>query len=99
MLVLITLKPQFNEADPERYKAGFDGGVDFIATFDVVKPIHRNVCFYIQCKCHKEPLTKTAIRHTNVNRDFYFYNKSYSFIFPQTVSYTVLNELRGFFMS
>ena len=69
MLVLITLKPQFNEADPERYKAGFDGGVDFIATFDVVKPIHRNVCFYIQCKCHKEPLTKTAIRHTNVNRD------------------------------
>ena len=68
MLVLITLKPQFNEADPERYKAGFDGGVDFIATFDVVKPIHRNVCFYIQCKCHKEPLTKTAIRHTNVNR-------------------------------
>ena len=30
MLVLITLKPQFNEADPERYKAGFDGGVDFI---------------------------------------------------------------------
>ena len=69
MLVLITLKPQFNEADPERYKAGFDGGVDFIATFDVVKPIHRNVCFYIQCNCHKEPLTKTAIRHTNVNRD------------------------------
>ena len=69
MLVLITLKQQFNEADPERYKAGFDGGVDFIATFDVVKPIHRNVCFYIQCKCHKEPLTKTAIRHTNVNRD------------------------------
>lgn len=40
-----------------------------LATFDVVKPIHRNVCFYIQCKCHKEPLTKTAIRHTNVNRD------------------------------
>lgn len=71
MLVLITLKPQSNEADPERYKAGFDGGVDFIATFDVVKPIHRNVCFYIQCKCHKEPLTKTAIRHTNVNRDNY----------------------------
>ena len=35
---------------------------DFIATFDVVKPIHRNVCFYIQCKCHKEPLTKTAIK-------------------------------------
>lgn len=48
---------QSNEADSERYKAGFDGGVDFIATFDVVKPIHRNVCFYIQCKCHKEPLS------------------------------------------
>ena len=52
---------QSNEADPERYKAGFDGGVDIIATFDVVKPICRNVCFYIQCKCHKEPLTKSAI--------------------------------------
>mgnify|MGYP000777876564 CR=1 FL=1 len=60
---------QSNEADLERYKAGFDGGIDIIATFDVVKPICRNVCFYIQCKCHKEPLTKTAIRHTNVNRD------------------------------
>ena len=47
---------QSNEADPERYKAGFDGGVDIIATFDVIKPICRNVCFYIQCKCHKEPL-------------------------------------------
>ena len=52
---------QSNEADLERYKAGFDGGVDIIATFDVVKPICRNVCFYIQCKCHKEPLTKSAI--------------------------------------
>lgn len=50
-----------NEADPERYKAGFDGGVDIIATFDVVKPICRNVCFYIQCKNHEEPLTKSAI--------------------------------------
>ena len=40
---------QSNEADPERYKAGFDGGVDIIATFDVIKPICRNVCFYIQC--------------------------------------------------
>lgn len=52
---------QSNEADPEKYKAGFDGGVDIIATFDVIKPICRNVCFYIQCKCHKEPLTKSAI--------------------------------------
>ena len=52
---------QSNEADLERYKAGFDGGIDIIATFDVVKPICRNVCFYIQCKCHKEPLTKSAI--------------------------------------
>ena len=30
---------QSNEADLERYKAGFDGGVDIIATFNVVKPI------------------------------------------------------------
>ena len=30
---------QSNEADLERYKAGFDGGVDIIATFDVIKPI------------------------------------------------------------
>lgn len=52
---------QSNEADPERYKAGFDGGVDIIATFNIAKPICRNVCFYIQCKCHKEPLTKSAI--------------------------------------
>ena len=52
---------QSNEADQERYKAGFDCGVDIIATFDVVKPICRNVCFYIQCKYHKEPLTKSAI--------------------------------------
>lgn len=52
---------QSNEADLERYKAGFDGGVDIIAKFDVIKPICRNVCFYIQCKCHKEPLTKSAI--------------------------------------
>ena len=52
---------QSNEADLERYKAGFDGGVDIIATFDVIKPICRNVCFYVQCKCHKEPLTKSAI--------------------------------------
>lgn len=52
---------QSNEADSERYKAGFDGGVDIIAKFDVVKPICRNLCFYIQCKCHKEPLTKSAI--------------------------------------
>ena len=52
---------QSNEADLERYKAGFDGGADIIATFDVIKPICRNVCFYIQCKCHKEPLTKSAI--------------------------------------
>ena len=91
MLVLITLKPQFNEADPERYKAGFDGGVDFIATFDVVKPIHRNVCFYIQCKCHKEPLTKTAIRHTNVNRDLFylisFRIKSRSVPFPFIINH------------
>ena len=36
---------QSNEADLERYKAGFDGGIDIIATFDVVKPICRNVCF------------------------------------------------------
>lgn len=27
---------QSNEADLERYKAGFDGGVDIIATFDVI---------------------------------------------------------------
>ena len=50
-----------NVADPKQYKAGFDGGVDIIAVFNITEPINRNVCFYIQCKCHKEPLTKSAI--------------------------------------
>lgn len=50
-----------NESDPARYKAGFDGGVDIIAVFDSKIHGYRDYCFFIQCKCHKEDLTKSAI--------------------------------------
>ncbi len=46
-----------NPDDPEQYKAGFDGGVDIIARCS--DP--RDYIFYIQCKCHKAELAKTAI--------------------------------------
>ena len=46
-----------NPDDPEQYKAGFDGGVDIIARCQ--EP--RDYIFYIQCKCHKTELAKTAI--------------------------------------
>lgn len=50
-----------NEYDPDNYKHGFDGGVDIIATFDTVGRYERHFEFYIQCKCRKEDLTKSAI--------------------------------------
>lgn len=52
-----------NEADPEQYKAGFDGGVDIIAKYSVtVRKIYKDFVFYIQCKCwNGKELTKSAI--------------------------------------
>ena len=55
-----------NEYDPDNYKHGFDGGVDIIATFDTVGRYERHFEFYIQCKCRKEDLTKSAISETSL---------------------------------
>lgn len=49
-----------NEHDPSTYKHGFDGGVDIIASCASEK-FNLGYTFYIQCKCHKKDLTKTAI--------------------------------------
>lgn len=50
-----------NEYDPAEYKAGFDGGVDIIATFEHNGKTYKQFIFYIQCKCHETPLTKQAV--------------------------------------
>ncbi len=50
-----------NPHDPENYKHGYDGGVDIIATFHVDTPYERHYDFYIQCKNHKNGITKTAV--------------------------------------
>lgn len=50
-----------NQADPVNVKAGFDGGVDIIAKFNHKGRTYKEYTFYIQCKNHKEPLTKSAI--------------------------------------
>lgn len=50
-----------NPFDPDNYKHGFDGGVDIIATFETSQPYERHFDFYIQCKNHKNGITKTAI--------------------------------------
>lgn len=50
-----------NPSDPKQYKAGFDGGVDVIAKYSVKGNVCKNFVFYIQCKHHKENLTKSAI--------------------------------------
>lgn len=52
-----------NPYDPGEYKHGFDGGVDIIATWesDKTAKTHREFEFFIQCKCHKNDLTKAAI--------------------------------------
>lgn len=50
-----------NEYDPANYKHGFDGGVDIIATYKSEPKYNKGYTFYIQCKCHKNDLTKTAI--------------------------------------
>ncbi len=51
-----------NEADPKCFKAGYDGGVDIIATCEM----HHNndmksFVFYIQCKNHKDDIGKEAV--------------------------------------
>lgn len=50
-----------NSDDPKEYKAGFDGGVDIIGRYSPKGKIYREFTFYIQCKCHKNGLTKSAI--------------------------------------
>lgn len=50
-----------NIHDPEGYKHGFDGGVDIIATFHTSVKRDRDFTFFIQCKCQKHPLEKSAI--------------------------------------
>lgn len=50
-----------NIHDPEGYKHGFDGGVDIIATFQTSIKKDRDFVFFIQCKCQKHPLEKSAI--------------------------------------
>lgn len=50
-----------NEHDPENYKRGFDGGIDIIASYYSGSKFNKGYTFYIQCKCHKKDLTKTAI--------------------------------------
>lgn len=50
-----------NPDDPEEYKHGFDGGVDIIARYKSENKVKRDITFYIQCKDHKNELTKSAI--------------------------------------
>ena len=50
-----------NDHDPENYKRGFDGGVDIIASYTTEPKYNKGYTFYIQCKCYKKDLTKTAI--------------------------------------
>ncbi len=50
-----------NPDDPEQYKAGFDGGVDIIARYSISGTLYKDYVFYIQCKCQKNSLTKSAI--------------------------------------
>lgn len=50
-----------NIHDPEGYKRGFDGGVDIIATYQTSIKKDRDFVFFIQCKCQKHPLEKSAI--------------------------------------
>lgn len=52
---------QTNPYDPSKYKHGFDGGIDIIARYSVCNKLNKDFVFFIQCKCHKEDLTKTAI--------------------------------------
>lgn len=50
-----------NIHDPEGFKQGFDGGVDIIATYQTSIKKDRDFVFFIQCKCQKHPLEKSAI--------------------------------------
>lgn len=53
-----------NDTDIKRYGDGFDGGVDIIANFSINLPNKacKDLYFYIQCKDHKNDLTKTAVQ-------------------------------------
>lgn len=50
-----------NPDDPMKYKHGFDGGVDIIARYSASNRVNKDFVFFIQCKCHKNDLTKSAI--------------------------------------
>ena len=50
-----------NPDDPREYKHGFDGGVDIIARYKADTRVKKELTFYIQCKCQKKELTKSAI--------------------------------------
>lgn len=59
-----------NIHDPKGYKHGFDGGVDIIAKFHTSIKGGRDFVFYIQCKCHKADLAKTAISEVYAGMHF-----------------------------
>lgn len=50
-----------NPSDPQQYRAGFDGGVDIIGRYSIAGKVYKDFVFYIQCKCWKNSLTKSAI--------------------------------------
>ncbi len=59
-----------NIHDPKGYKHGFDGGVDIIATFQTSIKEDRDFVFFIQCKCQKHPLEKSAISEVYAGMHF-----------------------------
>ena len=52
---------QTNPFDSDKYKQGFDGGVDIIARFHDSTKGEKDFTFFIQCKNQKKDLEKTAI--------------------------------------
>ena len=52
---------QTNPFDSDKYKHGFDGGVDIIARFHDSTKGEKDFTFFIQCKNQKKDLEKTAI--------------------------------------
>ena len=58
-----------NKADRKGYRAGFDGGVDVIAEFEMKEPVAIRMRFFIQCKCWKNNVSLPAVREPYCGRD------------------------------
>ena len=57
-----------NKADRKGYRAGFDGGVDVIAEFEMKEPVAIRMRFFIQCKCWKNNVSLSAVMEPHCGR-------------------------------